>query len=238
MRKAAFEKYGLITPSVKKSILRHMHKDLAGDVSAADTSQAEVDNRVDVFFELEDPDLIYDFRELYAGRHTQFDTFWAKAKEFLEEDIGTSVDDRRHSQVVHLAKAVSVRDFRDQVAAKLSDDTPIPSKSYIQLQFMPARKETKTSQRYTGILNVKRMVQQRQWHKQHPDSHYAACIFRYQRKFALKTRDVSILVCADDKHWIKVGEPLCPVASAKRGCQVLVHGKTFQVSDHDFTWFV
>ena len=103
---------------------------------------------------------------------------------------------------------------------------------------MPARKETKTSQRYTGILDVKRMVQQRQWRKQHPDSHYGACIFCYQRKFALKTRDVSILVCADDKHWIKVGEPLCPVASAERGRQVLVHEKTlFQVSDHDFTRF-
>ena len=47
---------------------------------------------------------MYDIRELYAGRHTQFDLFWAKAKEFLEEDIGTAVNDRRHSQVVHLAK--------------------------------------------------------------------------------------------------------------------------------------
>lgn len=75
--------------------------------------------------------------------------FWAKAKEFLEEDIETAVHDRRHSQVVHLAKAVSVRDFRDQVAAKLPDDTPIPSNSYIQLQFMPARKYTKVAERYT-----------------------------------------------------------------------------------------
>ena len=121
----------------------------------------------------------------------------------------------RHSQVVHLAKAVSVRDFRDQVAAKLPVNTPIPSNSYIPLQFMPARKDAKVAERYTGILNVKRMVQQRQWRKQHPDSHYAVCIFRYH--FALKTRDVSILVCADDKHWINVGEPSCPVASAERG---------------------
>ena len=196
MRKAAFDKYGLVTPFVKKSVLRHMYKDLAGDVSAADTlSQAEVDKRVSTFYELEDTDLMYDLRELYAGRHTKFDLFWAKAKEFLEEDIGTAVDDR---QVVHLAKAVSVRDFRDQVAAKLPVNTPIPSNSYIQLQFMPARKDAKVAERYTGTLNVKRMVQQRQWRKQHPDSHYAACIFRYQREFALKSRDVSILVCADD----------------------------------------
>ena len=103
---------------------------------------------------------------------------------------------------------------------------------------MPARKDKKVSERYKGILDVKRMVQQRQWCKQHPDSHYAACIFCYQHEFALKTRDVSTLVCADDKHRIKVGEPSCPVASAERGRQVLVHGSTlFQVADHDFTRF-
>ena len=218
MRKAAFDKYGLVTPSVKESVLKHVYKDLAGDVSAADTlSQAEVYKRVSTFFELEDPDLMYDLQELYAGRHTKFDLFWAKAKEFLEEDIGTAVDDRRHSQIVHLAKAVSVKDFRDQVAAKLPVNTPIPSNSYIPLQFLPARKDAKVAERYTGILNVKRMVQQRQWRKQHPDSHYAVCIFCYQREFALKTRDVSALVCADDKHRIKVEEPSCPVASAERG---------------------
>ena len=42
--------------------------------------------------------------------------FWAKAKEFLEEDVGTAVDDWRHSKVVHLAKAISVRDLREQVS--------------------------------------------------------------------------------------------------------------------------
>ena len=41
--------------------------------------------------------------------------FWAKAKEFLEEEVGTAVDDRGHTDVVHLAKAVSVRDLREQV---------------------------------------------------------------------------------------------------------------------------
>ena len=49
---------------------------------------------------------------------------------------------------------------------------------------------------------------------------------------------MSILVCADDKHRIKFGEPSCPVASAERGHQVLVHGSTsFRVADHDFTRF-
>lgn len=36
----------------------------------------------------------------------------AKGKEFLEEDVGTAVDDHHHLQVVHLAKTISVCDFR------------------------------------------------------------------------------------------------------------------------------
>jgi len=116
MRKATFEKYGLVTSSVKKAVMRHMYKDLVGDESSASTtSEEEVDARVCAFFDMEEPDLIFDLRQLYSGRASQFDMFWTKAKEFLEEDIGTAVDDRRHSGVVHLTKAVSVRDLREQV---------------------------------------------------------------------------------------------------------------------------
>lgn len=116
MRQVAFEKYGLITPSVKKSVMRHLYKDLVGDSAAAETtSQADIDARVSAFFDLEEPDLVFDLREVYSGNGSKFDLFWAKAKEFLEEDVGTAVDDRRHTDVVHLAKAVSVRDLREQV---------------------------------------------------------------------------------------------------------------------------
>ena len=102
--------------SCKKAVLRHMYKDLVGDSSAAaTTSQEEVDERVAAFFEVEEPDLVFDLREAYSGNSSKFDLFWRKAEEFLEEDVGTAVDDRRHSQVIHLAKAISVRDFREQV---------------------------------------------------------------------------------------------------------------------------
>ena len=68
MRQAAYEKYGLISPSIKK-VLRHMYKDLVGDSSAAaTTSQSELDERVHAFFKLEEPDLVYDLRQLYSGR--------------------------------------------------------------------------------------------------------------------------------------------------------------------------
>lgn len=205
MRQAVYEKYGLISPCIKKSVLRHMYKDLVGDSSAAaTTSQAELDERVCAFFELEEPGLIYDLRQLYSGRASQYDTFWEKAKEFLEEDIGTAVDDRRHTQVVHLAKAISVCDLREQVANRCQSDTPLPSEEYIRLQFLPRRKNTKTAEHYTGKLEVKSMVQQRQWRKSHEDGHYCACVFRYMWEYALMMRDVSMLVCVDVKHCVKV----------------------------------
>ena len=135
---------------------------------------------------------------------------------------------------MHLAKVISVRDLRELVTNRCRQDTPIHSEEYIRLQFLPARKNTKTA---TGRLEVRRMVQQRQCRKSHEDSHYyCACIFQYMREYALMMRDVSVLVCVDDKHHVKVGEPSCPVAAAECGRQVIVHGRSeFQVADHDFT---
>ena len=59
------------------------------------------------------------------------------------------MEDRRHSQVVHLAKVVSVRDLREQVTDRCPPDTPIPSEEYIRLQFLPRRKNTKTAEYYS-----------------------------------------------------------------------------------------
>ena len=65
-------------------------------------------------FDLEEPSLIYYLRNHY-GQKTKFDEFWSRAKDFIEEDVGSAVDDRRHSTVVHMAKAISVRDLREKV---------------------------------------------------------------------------------------------------------------------------
>ena len=107
MREAAFEKYGLVSASIKKAILRHIYKDLVGDSSAAvTTSQQEVDERVSAFFELEEPDLMYDLRETYAGKGSKFDMLWDKAKEFLEEDIGTAMIDDIHKWCTWLRQSL------------------------------------------------------------------------------------------------------------------------------------
>ena len=37
---------------------------------------------------------------------------------YINEEIGVAVDDRRHGEVTHMAKAISVRDLREQVTSK------------------------------------------------------------------------------------------------------------------------
>ena len=117
MRKAMFDKFGLVTNKVKPSVLRHFYRDLTGDRAVSPSrSEQEVDERLALLFELEEPELIFDLRTTNPGNASNcYELFWRIAEEFLQEDIGTAVDDRRHSVAVHVAKAISVRDFKHQV---------------------------------------------------------------------------------------------------------------------------
>ena len=201
--------------------------------------QSQIDTRVRQYIDLEDPEVICDLRSLNSStERAKYNQFWEECEAVLNEDIGLAVDDRRHSEVTHLASAVSVRDLRERVAARLPEGTTVPSNEWLRLQFWPKTKCAKTSLHYTGRLKVRFMIQQRQFRKQHPDEHYAAAMFRYLREHALKYREYSAFVCLDDKHRIKVGEPGFPVAAAERGRRVIVSNtKSFQVWDHDFTKF-
>ena len=133
--------------------------DLTGDKSVGPTlSEKEVDERVDLLFELEEPDFIYDLRSLNSSKQ-HYDVFWNKAKEFLEEDIGTAVDDRRHSGVVHVG--YFYQRLSSTSAGGCPPDTPIPSDESIRFQFVPAHKSYKTAAKYTCRLEVKKQIQQR-----------------------------------------------------------------------------
>ena len=81
MKRVMYEKFGLVTPSTKKSILRHLYNVLVGDCSAsANLSESEIDERVAALFELEEPSLVYDLLDHFSRRQSKFDVFWQKAK--------------------------------------------------------------------------------------------------------------------------------------------------------------
>lgn len=84
VRREAFQLFGLTTHTTKKALLHHIYKVLVGDSSSsANLLQSEIDERVQVMFDLEVPSLIYDLRNHY-GQKTKFDEFWSCAKDFFE----------------------------------------------------------------------------------------------------------------------------------------------------------
>ena len=111
---------------------------------------------------------------------------------------------------------------------------PVPSDEWICLQFSPVCLLSHTAVRYTGHLEVRHQVQQCQWRKEHEDAHYAACLFCYEREYAVLMRSHSIFACIANKHRVKIGEPDAPVASAEQGGQLIVHSwGQLQAADHN-----
>ena len=195
-----------------------------------------MDERLREAILMEDPDLLVDLRELNSNQSDKYKVFWEQCHSYLQEC--TAVHERRHDSATYLAKALSVRDLVEQVSKKCPQGTPIPSQQWVRLQFCPRNPRTKTAALYRKRLPVKMMVQKRQFRKGHVDEHYCAAIFRYLREYALQFRNESLLICLDDKHRIKCGEPGFPVAAAERGRRVIVSlNEEFQVGDHDFTRF-
>ena len=80
-----------------------------------------------------DPNTVFDLRSLNSSSdRKKYDAFWEYCSKYLNEVIGTAVDDRRHSDVVHLAQAISICDLRDEVQKQCPDDTSIPSLEWIR----------------------------------------------------------------------------------------------------------
>ena len=191
--------------------------------------------RLKFLLDSQDPEVVYDLRDANPGRPTIFEPFWCAVESLINDKALAAVDSRRHGIVCHFALAYSVRDLRDQVLKK-HPDIQVPSLEWIHAQLWPRNPFQRAAAKYTGRLQLKHMVQSRQLHADHVDAHYAAAIFKYQKKFAVMFREHVAMVCLDDKHNIKIGEPGFPVAAVDWGREVVVgSNSTFQVGDHDFT---
>uniref|UniRef100_A0A1X7TIM2 Uncharacterized protein n=1 Tax=Amphimedon queenslandica TaxID=400682 RepID=A0A1X7TIM2_AMPQE len=219
MKQEFYNLIGRVSRNSKPYLLRSIYQSLSGDNSASrTTAEEEIDKRLIEVFSAEDPEIIVDLRELNTNLSDNYSTFWEKCSMFLSEC--TAVHERRHDTVVFMAKAISIRDLLQEVSKLCPTGTPIPSKSWVQLNFCPRNPCTHSSKRYTSKLQAKHIVQKRQFRKSHPDSHYCAALFRYMRDYAVKYHNLSLFVCIDDKHTIKVGEPGFPLAAAERGREI------------------
>ena len=85
--------YGRVTSNVKQTILRSLYRELTGDASSATNEHdAKFNERVQLLFDMEDPDIVLDLRAWNTGQKSQYDVYWDECRKFLQE-IGTPVDD-------------------------------------------------------------------------------------------------------------------------------------------------
>ena len=108
---------------------------------------------------MEDPSIVMDLRHNNTAPKSKYDVFWGEFSKLLAESVGTAVGDRRHTGITHIASAISIRDFRDQVAARCPADTKIPSIEWIRLQFWLKTPNSLRGLHHTGCFKVQFKVQ-------------------------------------------------------------------------------
>ena len=120
MRKELISKFGRVSSAVKPAVLWYCYHDLTGDSSGSETSsQKELDDRVKRMIEMEDSGIMADLRHMNSGAQSKYDHFWEECSKFLEQQVGTAVDNRRHREVTHIATAISVWDLRSDCGKAL-----------------------------------------------------------------------------------------------------------------------
>ena len=132
MRREFITSFGTMT-GTKSAILREAYRRLTGDTAAPNCMiEKQVDERVRELLELEDPEIIWDLRLNNKGRPESYEDFLSACKKFIDANIETAVDDRRHDDVVedndgstmsitHLAMAISAVDLHRQVSETMPE---------------------------------------------------------------------------------------------------------------------
>lgn len=209
-----------------------------GDDSAAATIEEEIrrERVADFILNQDDPDIIVDLRSLNGKPNsTKFDDFWNEVHVLFEE-YQAAVHERRHDSVLYLPFAISTRELIDRVK-KRKPNIEVPSDEWMRLQFSPKNPYSKNALKYSGRFPIKFLVQRRQMRSEHSDSKYGFIQYKYGKQFAVKYRENCIMVCADDKAVIPVGEPNHAVTSGVRAHNQslgLASGQPMVALDHDW----
>lgn len=237
MRRDFIMKYAKCT-KLKPAILRNMYRFLKDDDSACD-SQGEEDAQqrmVDFLLQSDDVELVYDLRK-NNGRHKdpKLDPFWEELGRFLQEK--GAVQERRQNEFLFMPFAISVQDLLEQIKERLPVATPVPSLSWLKLNFYPSNPYTRTAVNYTGRYEVKRTVQQRLLRAQHEDAGYTGHQYTMMKELAVKLKDNSCFVAVDDKTTVPVGKPNEPISTGvrphNRGMLASSH-QVLAAMDHDY----
>jgi len=129
-------------------------------------AQQVVNERIaSALINLDDPNIMLDLRQL-NGRvcSNKVDAFWSELQVYLDE-FNLAVDERHHSDVLHMPIAISIRHLQEIISDRLTaknmdsgEHSVIPLACY---QFWPRNHFSISALRYTGRFSVKFGVQLR-----------------------------------------------------------------------------
>ena len=126
----------LIGGQVPPHVCRNIYRSLTGDNSAEITS-SEIDKRIKLALETNDPDLIMDLCHLNSGRPG--DTFQVFFDEFIKYMDEIMAADECPHRISRMSEFVSNRDLIEQVSKCVPPNTAIPSASTVQMAFCPPK---------------------------------------------------------------------------------------------------
>src|SRR5690349_3457345 len=100
------------------------------------TSQKEVDERIKLAFELNNPKIISNLREFNKDWPCKYNKFWVVGKKFLKstaQEVVVAIDEKRYDPIIHLTQAISVYDLCDIIIKEVKKLTL--STQWLHLQF-------------------------------------------------------------------------------------------------------
>ena len=118
----------------------------------------------------------------------KYNKFFSHMKALIEESL-VAADYCRHG-VSYMSQWVSIRDLFKKTSVWCSENTPIPSKNLVRLQFIPQNPYTWTALNSTSRLQVQHNIQQRQLHATHFDDHYSTALLIYFKSKAVEEKIV------------------------------------------------
>lgn len=256
------ERYVHKIEGLNVALISELVAHVVGDESAGVHGEADRARRqrVKLFLELDDDDvanIIIDLRA-HNGSEEVYTKFYRVTSEFIDSEV-SKVDPRRHQSLSELPLAWSapnlVQNIRKFAAEQLAMPTisqaekekysltekEVPTADWLRLLFCPANPWLASSAAYQCKWNLKWNLMSRAAHHEHPDSEFAARIFKHLRELACELKRLQVqvaMIFADDKCSAKVGEPGDPLAATERGKKVInADARKTVASMHDFAKF-
>ena len=219
----------------------------------------ELRRRVELFLEQDEEDIeaiATDLRR-HNGSKEVYTRFYRILADYLQAEE-SKVDARRHQGANQIPTAWSFKNLRQNIIAfqkeradevpvvplakhKALEESEIPSVQWLRLIFCPTNAWLETSTAYKCKFELSSKLMSRSAHHDHPDSEYAARVFKHLRHLAIELKQLGIhvvLVFVDDKCSAKCGEPGDAVAATERNKRVITNAAMAAIASmHDFAKF-